>query len=194
MVKGLSVALDNIRSRHNVGAIFRTADGAGFERVYLGGYTSSPPHPNIEKVSLGAEKNLPYESHAQLWRLIEKLKGEGVTIAALENKVKSKTVSIFKYQPKMPLLLIVGNERTGISPALLKRADVTLEIPMLGQKESLNVSVAFGVAAYFLASRVRLKTKLDFDLNEALKEVQEGKTSGPFNSIKQLKTALGDLD
>ncbi len=177
-----------------MGAIFRTADGAGFERVYLGGYTPSPPHPNIEKVSLGAEKNLPYESHAQLWRLIEKLKGEGVTIAALENKVKSKTVSIFKYQPKMPLLLIVGNERTGISPALLKRADVTLEIPMLGQKESLNVSVAFGVAAYFLASRVRLKTKLDFDLNEALKEVQEGKTSGPFNSIKQLKTALGDLD
>ena len=152
MFNKLAVALDNIRSCHNVGSIFRTADGAGFERVYLGGYTPGPPDRRIEKVSLGAEKNLPWEKHARLWRLVDKLKSRGVTIAALENRTQ-QTLSLWRYKAKTPLLLITGNEVTGVSPVLLKRADVILEIPLLGQKESLNVAVAFGVAAFALAKK-----------------------------------------
>ena len=146
---GLAVAVHNIRSRHNVGSIFRTADAAGVAHLYLTGYTPRPPHPRINKVSLGAEQSVSWSHEAQLWRLIKKLKAAGVSILALENNVP-RTQNLFSYKVRYPALLMVGGEVAGLSGAILKQADAILAIPMAGQKESLNVSVAFGIAAYYL--------------------------------------------
>lgn len=138
--------LPNIRSAHNVGAIFRTADGAGVDKIYLTGYTPRPPHPRLDKVSLGAEKSVPWEGVAQAGRLVKKLKFEGYKIVALEQTKNS--VNIYKWTPVFPLALIVGNEKTGVSKSLLNLCDTAVELPMLGKKKSLNVSVAVGVAMY----------------------------------------------
>ncbi|TAN33768.1 TrmH family RNA methyltransferase [Patescibacteria group bacterium] len=142
--------LPNIRSGHNVGAIFRTADGAGISKLYLCGYTPRPPHVQIDKVSLGAEKWMPWEYHSQAGCLLKKLRKEGYNIVALEQTPASG--NIFQWKPKFPLALVVGNEKTGVSKPLLKLCDSAVEIPMAGKKSSLNVSVAAGVAMYFVNS------------------------------------------
>jgi tRNA G18 (ribose-2'-O)-methylase SpoU len=99
--------LPNIRSRHNVGAIFRTADGAGVDKMYLTGYTPQPPHKDIDKVALGAEKTMPWQYVKQTTRLIKKLKAEGFVIVGLEQSRKS--VRIYEWQPQFPLALVLGN-------------------------------------------------------------------------------------
>src|SRR3989338_11703572 len=119
--------LPNIRSGHNVGAIFRTADGAGVDKVYLTGYSPRPPHPQVDKVSLGAEKFVPWEYVKQTGPLLKKLKAAGYTIVGLEQTKKS--VSIYEYEPTFPLVLVVGNEKTALTPNLLKYCDATVEIP-----------------------------------------------------------------
>ncbi len=143
----ITVILHNVRSRENVGSIFRTADAAGVSKVYLCGITPCPPHEKISKTALGAEKTVSWEYHRQIWRLIENLKKDGFRVIALE---KTKTSNdIFKFKPdKRPIAFVLGNEVKGLSPGILKRADVVLSIPMRGKKESLNVAVAFGVAVY----------------------------------------------
>jgi tRNA G18 (ribose-2'-O)-methylase SpoU len=141
--------LPNIRSGHNVGAIFRTADGAGVDKLYLTGYTPCPPHTQIDKVSLGAEKWMPWEYCKQAGRLLKELKEIGYNIVALEQTKTSH--DIFTWQPKFPIALVLGNEKTGVSKSLLKYCDESVEIPMAGKKNSLNVSVAAGVAMYRIA-------------------------------------------
>lgn len=138
--------LPNIRSGHNVGAMFRTADGAGVKKLYLTGYTPCPPHTQVDKVSLGAEKWVKWEYFKQTGRLLKQLQKEGYNIVALEQTPKSQ--NIFKWTPKFPLALVVGNEKTGVSKALLKYCHQSVEIPMRGKKNSLNVSIAAGVAMY----------------------------------------------
>jgi 23S rRNA (guanosine2251-2'-O)-methyltransferase len=141
----------NVRSILNVGSIFRTADAAGVSKIYLCGYTPTPEeHPEkIAKTALGAEKSVPWEYEAQAWRVIEKLKKEGYLILALEQTKESQNIFNFDL-PNQPWALVVGNEVEGMSEKSLARCDVALEIPMRGQKESLNVSVATGVALYEL--------------------------------------------
>ena len=143
------VICHNIRSTYNVGAIFRTADAAGITKIYLGGYTPCPPRKEISKVALGAELTVSWEHHAQIWRVIDQLKSQGVEIVALENNIKGSS-DYRQYKPKFPLALILGHELAGVGAGLLKRADAIIHIPMYGRKESLNVSVAFGIAAYEL--------------------------------------------
>ncbi len=143
--------LPNIRSAHNVGAMFRTADGAGVEKIYLTGYTPCPPHPRLDKVSLGAEKWVPWEYANQTGRLLKKLKFQGYKIVALEQTPKS--VNIYQWQPEFPLALIVGNEKTGITKSLLKYCDTEIELNMKGKKKSLNVSVAAGITMYYISSK-----------------------------------------
>ena len=143
------VVLHNIRSRENVGSVFRTADAAGVDKLYLCGITPCPPHEKISKTALGAEKTVPWEYHRQTWRLIEQLKKDGFRVVALEKTKASNDIFKFK-SDKRPIALVVGNEVRGLSPEILKRADAVLSIPMRGQKESLNVAVAFGVAVYQL--------------------------------------------
>jgi len=143
------VICHNLRSALNVGAIFRTADGAGVDKLILGGYTPSPPHPKIEKTALSSEDSVPFEKKTSTWREIEKLKRKGFEIVALETK-KEATI-FYKFKPKFPMALILGNEISGISPSILKRADKIIKIPMRGIKKSLNVAVAFGIVAYHIS-------------------------------------------
>lgn len=149
--RNITIVCHNIRSAFNVGSIFRTADGAGVAKIILGGYSAHPPHPKLEKVSLGAQNFIPYERVWQTWRAIEKLKNQGYHTIALEKTKSAK--NIFNCKPKFPLALVIGNEKKGLSKEILKRCDEVVFIPMLGKKESLNVSVAFGIAIYQLTNK-----------------------------------------
>lgn len=146
--KQLYVIAHNIRSLHNVGSIFRTADAFAVDKVYLTGYTGAPPDSKITKVALGAEQFVPWEKQVSVVRLIKKLKSEGIRVVALENNVKFKTTVLSKYKPKFPLALLLGEETKGHTKKLLELVDDIVEIPMQGQKESLNVSVACGIALF----------------------------------------------
>lgn len=141
----------NIRSTYNVGSFFRTADGAGVCKIVLSGYTARPPHKGIDKVALGADTMVPWEYIKTPGPWLRRMKLRGYTIAALEQA--SGSHSLFQWKPDFPLILIVGNEVRGVSPAVQSLCDVTLEIPMHGQKESLNVATAMGVAVYSLLWR-----------------------------------------
>ncbi|MDZ7798201.1 MAG: TrmH family RNA methyltransferase [Patescibacteria group bacterium] len=136
----------NIRSLHNVGSLFRTADGAGVDKIILSGYTGSPPCQKISKVALGAEENVPFEKTEDINSYIKDLKKQGFKIIALETKSQGK--NIYKFKPKFPLALLIGHEKRGLPAEILELADQILEIPMRGQKKSLNVAVAAGVALY----------------------------------------------
>lgn len=142
--------MPNIRSGHNVGAMFRTADGAGVNKIYITGYTPCPPHKAIDKVSLGAEKSVPWEYAKQTVPLLKRLKKAGYSIVALEQTKKS--VSIYEWKPKFPLALVVGNEKTGVTANILTHCDAVVHLPMRGVKNSLNVSIAAGVAMYIVAN------------------------------------------
>lgn len=148
-MKELYVICHNIRSRHNVGSIFRTADAAGVSKIFLCGITPSPPHRDIEKVSLGAEKYVKWEKEKDAWRVIKRLKKENFQIVSLEQVRGAARYDKFK-PSKNNIALIIGNEVSGLPKSILKRSDKIIYIPMMGKKESLNVSVAFGIAAYEL--------------------------------------------
>ena len=150
--KELYIIAHNIRSLHNVGSIFRTADSLGVSKIYLTGYTGAPPDPKIAKVALGAEEYVPWEKSKSLIRLIKKLRTVGVRTAALENNV-ALTVSLQKYKPRFPLALILGEETKGHTKKILELVDDIIEIPMRGKKESLNVSVAAGIAIFSLLKK-----------------------------------------
>ncbi len=148
-VKEVVVILDNIRSTYNVGAIFRSADAAGVNRIYLCGITPTPPNSKIAKVALGAENYILWKKVKTTWRLLEKLKKDGYFIVALEQDTKAKDIFKIKLNKKYnKIVLLLGPEVKGLSNKILKRVDVCLEIPMFGKKESLNVAVAFGIAIY----------------------------------------------
>lgn len=158
MDKKLYIIAHNIRSAHNVGAIFRSCDGAGVAKIYLSGYSQKPAEEGkenknkaekmLEKTALGAELSVPWESAENLLELIENLKKAGVQIAALEKTAES--VDIKKFKPIFPMALILGHEVDGVNDEILKQCDAVIEIPMRGKKESLNVSVATGIAIYEL--------------------------------------------
>jgi tRNA G18 (ribose-2'-O)-methylase SpoU len=143
--------LDNIRSTFNVGSIFRASDGAGLRRLHLCGITPTPDNPKVAKTALGAEVTVDWSYHLNAIQAAQSLKAQGFSICALEATADS--CSIFQAPAVLfssPLLLVVGNEVTGVDPELLDLSDAVLSIPMQGKKESLNVSIAFGIAAYTL--------------------------------------------
>ena len=151
------LVLGNIRSVHNVGAIFRTAEAIGVSKIYLCGYTPGPldrfgrPRTDFKKAALGAESMVSWESVGDLSSLISKLKTENYYIVALEQDKKAADYK--KILPKEHTALIVGNEVNGISPSSLKLCDKVVQIPMRGRKESLNVSVALGIALFRIFDR-----------------------------------------
>jgi len=138
----------NIRSLWNVGSLFRTCDAFAVEQLYLTGYTGYPPRKEISKTAIHAEQNVVWEHHVDPLPVMEQLKNDGWTIAALE--LTESAVLLKDYQPSGRTLLILGQELSGVPEELLTLSDVCLQIPMLGQKESLNVSVAAGVALHHL--------------------------------------------
>ncbi len=143
--KKFFVICQDIRSLFNVGSIFRTADAFGADKIYLAGITGKPPRNEISKVALGAENYIPWEHARQASRLIRRLKKENIRIVALEQSKGSRNLSAFK--PRFPLALVIGNEPGGLPARILKLCDEIIEIKMYGKKESLNVGVAFGIAA-----------------------------------------------
>lgn len=150
--------LDNIRSAHNVGSIFRTADGAGVEKIFLVGVTPCPidrfgrAQPEIMKTSLGASDTVPWElvTDADINTVISSLKSKDFIIAAIEQTETSIPLDDFKVPDKV--VYIFGNEIGGVQPALLDVADSIVEIPMKGKKESLNVSVTTGIVLFKTAN------------------------------------------
>jgi tRNA G18 (ribose-2'-O)-methylase SpoU len=148
MEKEFFVVCDNIRSLENIGSIFRTSDALGVSKIFLCGISGKPPHHKISKTALGAEETIPFEYCKQTWRLIEKFKKDKIKIVALEQDKRAVAISEFK--PSFPVALIVGNEVKGVSKKVLEKCDEIIFLPMFGKKESLNVSVAFGVAGYYI--------------------------------------------
>ncbi len=144
------VVLNDIRSLHNVGAIFRTADGVGIEKVWLCGCTGYPPQGGIAKIALGAEDHVPWEYRKDCLPLLRELKNKGYQIVLLEQMQGSISHDAFK--PKAPVCLVLGNEVTGVNEELLALCSAAVEIDMAGIKNSLNVAVAFGITAYQIRS------------------------------------------
>jgi len=145
--------LDNIRSAQNVGAIFRTADGASVSELLLGGITPSPEQQAaISKTSLGAENSVAWSYHPNTLKSILTLQAQGCLVLALESTPNARPLQDFQLEEPKPkqIALVVGNEPAGVDPAILQAADQVLYIPMSGTKTSLNVSVAFGIAVYHL--------------------------------------------
>jgi len=146
------VVLDNIRSVYNVGSIFRTADALGIDKIFLCGTTPTPKdrfgreRNDLSKVSLGAEKNVSWKYDLKTESVLKKLKKEKFQIIAIEQDKKS--VDFKKIKATYPIAIVMGNEVEGLDKKVLKLCDIIAEMPMKGKKESLNVSVAFGVAAY----------------------------------------------
>jgi tRNA G18 (ribose-2'-O)-methylase SpoU len=150
----LSVLVEDVRSLWNVGSIFRTADGAGFAKLFLSGITGCPPRKEIAKTSLGAEDHLEWQYFLSAVEIVPRLKAEGVLIVGLERNEQSIDLAeaLKDHRVSKPLCLIVGNEVTGLSVESLAMCDLVCHLPMRGFKESLNVAVAFGIASYLLAS------------------------------------------
>lgn len=142
------VILDNLRSALNVGSIIRTCDAFGIKEVYFSGITPGPDNPKVKKTSLGAEKNIKARVVPSTRKLIVLLKKNGMNIYSLE--ISKEALDIRGFMPVEPFVLIVGNEVSGVSEDLLALSNKVLKIGMQGTKESLNVSVAFGIAAYTL--------------------------------------------
>lgn len=144
--------LDNVRSAYNVGAIFRTADGAGVRHLHLAGITPTPFHPKVRKTALGSEKAIPWTHHRNGLDAVEEMIERRYKILGLENTPDADILfDSFKLNvAEEPVLLIVGNENSGIDPGILKLCHQVVALPMVGSKASLNVEVTFGVAAYYL--------------------------------------------
>ena len=142
----ISILVENVRSVHNVGSIFRSADGFGANKIYLTGYTAYPPREDLHKTALGAEDSVPWEYHEDPIKLAIDLEKKGVNLALIEQTYSS--APLYDIDWEFPICFIVGNEVSGVSEELSKIATVHAEIPMRGVKQSLNVSVATGVAGY----------------------------------------------
>ncbi len=145
----MAVLCEDIRSLHNVGSIFRTCDGAGVGRLYLCGHTGHPPRNEIEKTALGSVASVPWEYVPNQFEAVRSLRSRGYRIIALERTEGSVPYDRAEYT--FPACLVLGNEVRGITPEMLALCDMAVEIPMRGAKGSLNVAVAFGIAAYHLA-------------------------------------------
>ena len=155
----------NIRSLYNVGSIFRTCDGAGVSQLYLTGYSGFPPRKEISKTALGAEASVAWEHHWEITPVLNQLKEDGFTIAAIERHAQS--IAYTDFAPPAKLALILGNEVTGIESPELQQSDITLYIPMHGIKESLNVSVCAGIILYGIRSQWQSQNLLDSLMSKA---------------------------
>jgi 23S rRNA (guanosine2251-2'-O)-methyltransferase len=149
----VSILLDNVRSMYNVGAFFRTADGAGIERLLLSGITARPPMNAITKTALGAEERVAWEPVDDLSVRLSGLRQHGYEIAAIETS--NRAVDLFDWRPRFPVCVLFGHEVDGISAEVLAACDTHVRIPMLGLKHSLNVASAGAIVMYELLRKYR---------------------------------------
>lgn len=151
----LVLVLDNVRSMHNVGSIFRTADAFLLESIILCGYTPQPPHRDIHKTALGATETVQWRYAAVLKDAVEELINNGYKVWAIEQAEGSKMLNEFEPQAGEKLALILGNEVEGVQASVLPLCEGCIEVPQLGMKHSLNVSVTAGIVAWDLFSKIR---------------------------------------
>ncbi|WP_111609681.1 RNA methyltransferase [Algoriphagus yeomjeoni] len=144
------LVLDNVRSLNNVGSSFRTGDAFGIEKIYLCGITGTPPHRDIQKTALGATESVEWEYCLNTMQAMEKLKAEGYQICALEQVDRSVMLNEFRPEKGKKYALVFGNEVFGVEEEVLNACDAVLEIPQLGTKHSLNISVSLGIAVWDL--------------------------------------------
>jgi len=149
-MKELHIIAHNLRSRENIGALFRIADGLGIYKLWLTGYSPKPPHIRIEKASLGAEKSVDFEYIENVNEVIQILKKSGIPVYALEHTKEAIPLAHFKSPQRMAFIL--GTETTGVPTSLIQQTVGSIEIPMHGAKSSLNVAVAAGIAAWHILS------------------------------------------
>lgn len=149
------IVLDNLRSMHNVGSAFRTADAFLCEKILLCGITAQPPHREIHKTALGATDTVEWEYHENTREAILDLRNKGYKIASIEQADQSISLEKFKVGPGERLALVFGNEVKGVQEEVVKLSDYVIEIPQFGTKHSLNVSVSIGVVIWDLISLSR---------------------------------------
>ena len=150
----IHVVVDNIRSIYNIGSIFRTSDAARIEKLYLTGISGTPEHRGIHKSALGAQDVVPWSYHQDVQEVIDSLRNDGAHIGVLEITDSLTEVSSLSLDD-FPLVLILGNEISGVRDSLVSQADYAFEIPQYGFKQSLNVSVAYGIAIMDLVRHYR---------------------------------------
>jgi 23S rRNA (guanosine2251-2'-O)-methyltransferase len=155
----LVVVLDNIRSMHNVGSVFRTADAFLIESIYLCGFTPRPPHRDIHKTALGATETVQWQYFAGTAEAVHQLKESGYTVFAVEQAAESVPLHSFPANAYGKLAVVFGNEVAGVDEEVLTVCDGCIEIPQLGMKHSLNISVAAGIVLWELV-RSRLSIPL----------------------------------
>ena len=146
--KKIIVVLDNIRSMHNVGSVFRTSDAFAIEKIMLCGITAQPPHREIEKAALGATESVDWEYHPNTLEIIKKLKAESYTIISIEQAENSIFLQDFKTKVDEKYAIVFGNEVEGVQQEVINVSDFCLEIPQFGTKHSFNVSVCAGIVLW----------------------------------------------
>ena len=145
---GVVLVLDNIRSAHNVGSAFRTADAFGIDRIYLCGICACPPSAEIHKSALGAEQSVPWEQCDDTIAALRSLREQGYTLVSVEQSEDSVSLDAFVREPERKYAVVFGNEVDGVQQDAVDLSDIVLEIPQWGTKHSLNVSVAVGVVLW----------------------------------------------
>lgn len=155
------ILLDNVRSLHNVGSAFRTADAFRVEKIFLGGITGTPPHREIHKTALGATESVAWEYNEHPEQTIRLLKAAGYKIIVVEQTTRSIPLQQFTPSPAEKYCLVFGNEVNGVSTEVLNESDVALEIPQIGTKHSLNISVCLGIVVWELFRKLSLNTQPD---------------------------------
>jgi 23S rRNA (guanosine2251-2'-O)-methyltransferase len=153
----VTVVLDNIRSMHNIGSIFRTGDGFAVEQIYLCGITAQPPHREIEKTALGATQSVNWAYFETPLQAIEQLRNNGYQIIAIEQAENSVMLNKFKPSINEQYALVFGNEVNGVSDEVMQQIDTCIEIPQFGTKHSFNVVVSAGIVLWDFFSKLSFK-------------------------------------
>lgn len=152
----VSLVLDNVRSLHNVGSAFRTADAFRLEKIYLTGITGTPPHREIEKSALGATRSVEWEYAEKTEDVLKKLKTNGYSIIIIEQTTDSKLLSDFLPEKNKKYCLVFGNEVNGVTEEAIGLGDLAIEIPQTGTKHSLNISVCLGIITWEFFKKLRV--------------------------------------
>jgi len=153
----IAVVMDNVRSMHNIGSIFRTSDGFAVEQICLCGITAQPPHREIEKTALGATQSIDWTYYTEAKQAIEQLRADGYVIVAIEQAENSTMLDTFTPDPAKKYALVFGNEVNGVSEEVMAMADTCIEIPQFGTKHSFNIVVSAGIVLWDFYVKLGLK-------------------------------------
>ena len=151
----LVVVLENVRSMHNVGSVFRTSDAFLVEKIYLCGYTPVPPHREIQKTALGATETVSWEAAPETQSTIKDLQQRGYLVYAVEQTHSSKALDNFTPEKDKKIALVFGNEADGVSEDTIKLCDGAIEIPQFGSKHSFNISVSAGIVLWEIFNKMK---------------------------------------